>query len=168
LRTINEEVSSSWTRWQSAKSTIQAAEQAVTAIEKAAEGIRKESIEGNRTLSDVLDAQNELLAARITLERAIRNEFAARAGLLAAMGSLTVDAIRPGGMGINNGANSPGRSVLGALTAIVSPQAEAVQGDARPGVSALGARRPAPVAIALPQTPNAVTDTRPPTSRLGR
>lgn len=168
LRTINEEVSSSWTRWQSAKSTIEAAEQAVTAIEKAAEGIRKESIEGNRTLSDVLDAQNELLAARITLERAIRNEFAARAGLLAAMGSLTVDAIRPGGMGINNGANSPGRSLLGALPAIASPQAEAVQGDARPGVSALGARRPTPVAIALPQTPNAVADTRPPTSRLGR
>lgn len=168
LRTINEEVASSWTRWQSAKSTIQAAEQAVTAIEKAAEGIRKESIEGNRTLSDVLDAQNELLAARITLERAIRNEFAARAGLLAAMGSLTVDAIRPGGVGINNGANSPRRSVLGALPAIASPQAEVVQGDARPGVSALGARRPTPVAITLPQTPNASADTRPPTSRLGR
>lgn len=169
LRIISEEVASGWARWQSAKSTIVSAEQAVAAIEKAAEGIRKESIEGNRTLADVLDAQNELLTARITLERALRNEFVARAGLLAATGSLTVDAIRPGGVvGGNQGGNRPRMSGLGAPPATLSVQTGASPRDDRPRASSLGAQPPKPVAIAVPAMPNAAADTRPPISRLGR
>ena len=68
VRTVAEEVASAWTRWQSAKSTIIAAETAVAATQEAAEGIKKEAVGGNRTLTDVLNAQNELLTARVTLE----------------------------------------------------------------------------------------------------
>ncbi len=96
VRTMTEEVAISWTRWQSAKNTIVAAEAAVAAIEQAAEGIKKESVGGNRTLAEVLDAQNELLSARVTLERAIRNEFVARAGVLAATGGLTPESVLAG------------------------------------------------------------------------
>lgn len=96
IRTVAEEVSISWTRWQSAKNTIVAAEAAVAAIEQAAEGIKKESIGGNRTLAEVLDAQNELLSARVTLERAIRNEYVARAGVLATTGGLTAASVLEG------------------------------------------------------------------------
>lgn len=96
LRKVAEEVSVSWTRWQSAKSTIIAAEAAVAAIEQAAEGIKKESVGGNRTLAEVLDAQNELLSARVTLERAIRNEFVARATVLATTGGLTAASVMEG------------------------------------------------------------------------
>ena len=96
VRTVAEEVSISWTRWQSAKNTIVAAEAAVAAIEQAAEGIKKESIGGNRTLAEVLDAQNELLSARVTLERAIRNEYVARAGVLATTGGLTAASVLEG------------------------------------------------------------------------
>lgn len=140
LRTVAQEVAASWTQWQSAKSTIGAAQDAVTAIEKAAEGIRKESVEGNRTLSDVLDAQNELLAARITLERAARNEFVARAGLLAAMGRLNADAILAG------------------------PAAPGWSNAERPAISTLGPR-PVPVAIAEPALP--LPENRPVASPLG-
>jgi outer membrane protein len=95
-RTLTGEVATAWTRWQSAKGTILAAEAAVAAIEQAAEGIKKESIGGNRTLAEVLDAQNELLSARVALERAVRNEFVARAGLLAATQGLRPESILEG------------------------------------------------------------------------
>jgi outer membrane protein len=168
LRVISEEVASSWTRWQSAKSTIATAEEAVAAIEKAAEGIRKESIEGNRTLAEVLDAQNELLAARITLERATRNEFVARAGLLAVTGRLNLDAILPGSAG--RAFNDPARpnvSTLGARTekavavplAVTAPERPAVSGLAAAPLS--GATQPAPPSVA-------VDPARPPVSKLGR
>lgn len=167
LRTVGQEVAASWTHWQSAKSTIAAAQDAVASIEKAAEGIRKESVEGNRTLSDVLDAQNELLAARITLERAARNEFVARAGLLAAMGRLDVEAIMAGTSGSPwSAADRPAISNLGARPVAVAI-AEPLQQypDDRPVVSPLG------IAIgdarAVPPPP-IYPDARPQTSKLGR
>ena len=114
VRTVIEEVASGWTRWQSAKSTILAAEAAVVAIEDAAEGIKKESVGGNRTLAEVLDAQNELLAARVTLERAIRNEFVARVGVLAATSGLMAESVLDGSaLGSRNGATRPELSSLG-------------------------------------------------------
>lgn len=167
LRTVGQEVAASWTRWQSAKSTIAAAQDAVAAIEKAAEGIRKESVEGNRTLSDVLDAQNELLAARITLERAARNEFVARAGLLAAMGRLDVEAIMAGTSGAPWSAiDRPAISSLGVRPVAVAIAEPVPQnpGD-RPVVSPLGiALGDAGATPAAPMYP----DARPQTSTLGR
>ncbi len=137
-RTVSEEVATSWTRWQSAKSTIVAAEAAVDAIAQAAEGIKKESVGGNRTLAEVLDAQNELLAARITLERAIRNEFVARAGVLAATGNLSAETVLAGKARYM--ANAPERPAPSALGAVVT-RAEAGHTqpkESRPGVASLG------------------------------
>jgi outer membrane protein len=168
LRVISEEVASSWTRWQSAKSTIATAEQAVAAIEKAAEGIRKESVEGNRTLAEVLDAQNELLAARITLERATRNEFVARAGLLAVTGRLGLDAILPGpaGRAFNDPAR-PGVSTLGARPEKAAIAPLAVAPPERPAASGLAAGS-ASEAIQPASPPVAYDPARPPVSKLGR
>lgn len=170
LRTVGEEVAASWARLQSARSTIETAQQAVSAIEKAAEGIRKESIEGNRTLTDVLDAQNELLAARITLERAIRNEFVARAGVLAATGLLSVDAILPGIAAAADAVDRrPGVSALGARPPAIA-QETAVQplaAGTKPAASGLGAAVPLSAAGSEPP-PIAAVGTRPAVSRLGR
>lgn len=172
LRIVGEEVAASWARLQSARSTIVTAEQAVAAIEKAAEGIRKESIEGNRTLTDVLDAQNELLAARITLERAIRNEFVARAGVLAAIGQLSVDAIRPGAAAGSSAGTvpRPGLSALGVRPVAIAdayPPAES-RPSSRPGASALGAPQTSVITIPPATTPPTMAGSRPATSRLGR
>jgi outer membrane protein len=168
LRVISEEVSSSWTRWQSAKSTITTAEQAVAAIEKAADGIRKESIEGNRTLAEVLDAQNELLAARITLERAMRNEFVARVGLLAVTGRLSLDAILPG---LAGGApidpSRPAASALGTKPEPAAGVPSVAAAAERPAASSLAAGS---VSSAVQPAPlqASVDPARPPVSKLGR
>ncbi len=113
VRTVAEEVANAWTRWQSAKSTIVAAEAAVAATQEAAEGIKKEAVGGNRTLTDVLNAQNELLNARVTLERAHRNEFVARASLLAATGQLDTKAILDGRCCSADTSERPTMSALG-------------------------------------------------------
>ncbi len=143
VRTVNQEVATAWTQWQSAKSIIKVTEAAVAAISEAAEGIRKESIGGNRTLAEVLDAQNELLAAQISLERATRNEFVARANVLAATGVLDINAI----VGKNDARHAE---------TIVKPE-----------ISSLGAR-PAPQVV-QPEAalPIAATDLQPQTLPLG-
>lgn len=143
VRTVNQEVATAWTQWQSAKSIIVATEAAVAAIAEAAEGIKKESIGGNRTLAEVLDAQNELLAARISLERARRNEFVARASVLAAAGLLDVSAILVG----NNGV-------------------QARESD-KPEISPLGIRPIAQIAPPADDPMNFVTPNRPQMSPLG-
>ncbi len=162
-RTVGEEVSNSWTRWQSAKSIIELAQAAVDAIALAAEGIKKESVGGNRTLAEVLDAQNELLAARITLERAIRNEFVAHAGVLAATGNLSLDTVMAGNARYM--ANAPDRPALSSLGAVaVRPDAGSVQPTAmtRPDIASLGATAPA---AELPGQGNQTN--RPEVSKLG-
>jgi outer membrane protein len=161
--TVNEEVASSWMRWQSAKATIAAAQEAVEAIEQAAEGIKKESVGGNRTLVEVLDAQNELLTARISLERAIRNEFVARAGVLAVTGRLNVENTLAGR---NRSAtvklDRPEISALGARTSVVVKEGDAATTAARPAVSSLGT---SPATSTQPAATK--TDARPDVSPLG-
>ncbi|KTE14963.1 TolC family protein [Sphingopyxis sp. H115] len=166
LRTVAEDVATSWTRWQSAKSTIAAAEMAVAATEQAAEGIKKEAIGGNRTLTDVLNAQNELLSARVTLERALRNEFVARASLLAATGQLDTSAILDGRCCSTDLDERPTMSALG--RPIMASSGPAVAGPtvlARPAMSSLGQPPDRGVgdAAAPPGNP-----ARPATSALGR
>lgn len=148
-RTVAEEVASSWARWQSAKSTIVTAEAAVAATEQAVEGLKKEAVGGNRTLTEVLDAQNSLLTAQVTLERAHRNEFVARAGLLAAIGRLDAGAILDGRCCATGDAPRPAMSALGhpviASNAVTGMQIAG--GPLRPVQSPLG-RPPAPAGIA--------------------
>jgi outer membrane protein len=86
-------VTSAWAGWQSASQTIEAQRIAVAAIQQAADGTRREWAIGNRTLTEVLDAQNELLNARVALERAIHDEYTARVTILAAVGDLKPPAI---------------------------------------------------------------------------
>jgi outer membrane protein len=166
VRTVAEEVASAWTRWQSAKSTIAAAETAVAATQEAAEGIKKEAVGGNRTLTDVLNAQNELLNARVTLERAHRNEFVARASLLAATGQLNAQAILDGRCCGADTSERPTMSALGRprMTevgkAVVDPATAP-----RPQMSSLGQmpdRTPADAAAP------AGSSGRPASSALGR
>lgn len=96
-RSVVDDVHSAWARWKAAAATIDAAREAVLANEQAADGVAKEAIGGSRTTLDVLDAQNELLNARVALERAIRNEFVARASVLAVIGQLGMPTIGPRG-----------------------------------------------------------------------
>lgn len=72
-----------------ARSVIQSAQQQVRANEIALEGVRAENSVGLRTILDVLDAEQELLNARVELVRARRTEYVAGFSLLAAVGRAT-------------------------------------------------------------------------------
>ena len=78
-----------WEALNTARAEIQSRRDEVRAAEIALEGVRQESIVGARTTLDVLDAEQELLDARVALVVAERDEFVASFELAAAVGGLT-------------------------------------------------------------------------------
>lgn len=87
-RSTLQAVSSAYAQAISARSTLQAGQEAVRAATVAAEGVRQEAQVGLRTTLDVLNQELELRSAEVTLASARRNEYVAQANLLAAMGRL--------------------------------------------------------------------------------
>lgn len=79
-------VRAAYAQWQAAHSLIDSSQTAVDAAELSLEGVRAENTVGNRTILDILNAENELLNAQVQLETARRNAYVAGFSLLAAMG----------------------------------------------------------------------------------
>ena len=69
-----------------ANAIIESSQTAVAAAELSLEGVRAENSIGNRTILDVLNAEQELLNTRVQLVTARRNAYVAGFSLLAAMG----------------------------------------------------------------------------------
>jgi outer membrane protein len=84
----------SWGQLVAAKAQIQAAQAQVTAAEIALNGVREEARVGQRTTLDVLNAQQELVNARVALVTAQRDRVVASYTLLAASGRLAVQILR--------------------------------------------------------------------------
>lgn len=87
-RVVREQVSNAWNQLLAAKTGIQANEEAVTAQTLAFKGVEQENQVGLRTTLDVLDAEQELLSAKLALVSAKRDQLVAAYGLMAATGSL--------------------------------------------------------------------------------
>ncbi|WP_379553069.1 TolC family outer membrane protein [Qipengyuania sp. DGS5-3] len=85
-RNIIAQTRSSWSSWQASLAIIDSANAAVQAAELSLEGVRAENSIGNRSILDVLNAEQELLSARVQLVTARRNAYVAGFSLLAAMG----------------------------------------------------------------------------------
>ena len=77
---------SAYASWQAANAIIISNQAAVAAAELSLEGVRAENTVGNRTILDILDAQQELFRAQVQLVTARRNAYVAGFTLLAAMG----------------------------------------------------------------------------------
>lgn len=77
---------SAYTAWQASNAVIESSQAAVSAAELSLEGVRAENSIGNRSILDVLNAEQELLSARAQLVTARRNAYVAGFTLLAAMG----------------------------------------------------------------------------------
>lgn len=77
---------SAWSSWQAANAIIESSQAAVAAAELSLEGVRAENSIGNRSILDVLNAEQELLSSRVQLVTARRNAYVAGFTLLAAMG----------------------------------------------------------------------------------
>lgn len=85
-RQIIAETRATWSNWQAANAVIKSAQAAVEAAELSLEGVRAENSIGNRTIIEVLNAEQELVAARAQLVTARRNAYVAGFNLLALMG----------------------------------------------------------------------------------
>ncbi len=88
-RRVVEGVTRAWEALNTARAEIRSRRDEVRAAEIALEGVRQESIVGARTTLDVLDAEQELLDARVALVVAERDEFVASFQLAGAVGGLT-------------------------------------------------------------------------------
>jgi outer membrane protein len=80
-----------WANLQSAKIRMVAAQAQIAAAEKALYGVREEAKAGQRTTLDILNAQQELLNARIALIFAQRERVVASYGVLSTIGRLSTD-----------------------------------------------------------------------------
>jgi outer membrane protein len=87
---VQQNVVQSWGQLDAAKAQIIATQAQVTASEIALNGVREEARVGQRTTLDVLNAQQELVNARVALVSAQRDRVVASYTLLAAVGGLTV------------------------------------------------------------------------------
>ncbi len=85
-RQIMAETRSTYANWQAANGVIRSAQSAVEAAELSLEGVRAENSIGNRTVLDVLNAEQELVNTRAQLVTARRNAYVAGFNLLALMG----------------------------------------------------------------------------------
>ncbi len=88
-RAVREAVEATWSAFAAAQQTIGAAKAQVAAADLALEGVRQEYQVGSRTTLDVLDAESEVVNARIVLVGAERDRVVAAYQLLAAVGRLT-------------------------------------------------------------------------------
>ena len=103
-------VEAAWSELLVARANIRSVREQVEAQRLAFEGVREEAIVGSRTTLDVLDAEQELLDARVRLAESIRNEYVAQYGLIAAIGQLSLAALDiptvPYDPGVNYDANN--------------------------------------------------------------
>jgi outer membrane protein len=90
---VRAQVSSSFGRLEAARAQIQAAQAQIDAAETALSGVREEARVGQRTTLDVLNAQQELLNARVNLITAQRDRVVASYNLVNAMGRLNSRAL---------------------------------------------------------------------------
>jgi TolC family type I secretion outer membrane protein len=88
-RRTEQESISAWEGLQTARAQIRSFEAGVRSAEIALEGVRQENEVGARTILDILDAEQELLDAKVNLVRSQRDEIVAGFGVFSAIGRLT-------------------------------------------------------------------------------
>ncbi len=85
-RAVVSQTRAAFASWQAANEIITSSQTAVDAAALSLEGVRAENSVGNRTILNILDAERELLQAKVRLATARRNAYVAGFGLLSAMG----------------------------------------------------------------------------------
>lgn len=95
-RDLRANLAAAWYGFEAAKRAIEASERQIEAAEIAFNGAQQELSVGTRTTLDVLDSEQDLLNARLTLVNAERDANLAAYQVLAITGQLTRDRILPG------------------------------------------------------------------------
>jgi outer membrane protein len=86
-RAVISQVRAAFASWRASLDVIKSAETAIAANSLSLEGVRAENGVGNRTIIEVLNAEQELINSRVQLATARRNAYVAGFTLLAAMGN---------------------------------------------------------------------------------
>lgn len=96
-RRIVADITTNWATWQAARAETIARQTEMQATEEALAGVREETMIGQRTLLDVLDADQERINAKTTYAIARRNEAVARFTLAVSLGLFTPEnlGVRP-------------------------------------------------------------------------
>ena len=92
-RRVAQQVTQAWERLTTATDRIRSSADQTRAAEIALEGVRQEAEVGLRTTLDTLDAEQELLEARVALVIAERDQYVAAFDVRAAIGRLTARAL---------------------------------------------------------------------------
>ena len=92
-RDARRQVLSAWGQMDSARVRLRQGEAQITAAQLAVQGMNEEYGAGTRATYEVLNAEQELRNAEISLETARRDAYLANAGLLAASGRLSPDVL---------------------------------------------------------------------------
>lgn len=87
-RLVTESASSNWALLNAAEAVIESSKIQISANTLAAEGVRQENLVGSRDILDVLNAEQELLNARVALVQAERERYVASFRLLESIGSI--------------------------------------------------------------------------------
>jgi outer membrane protein len=87
-RSVIEDVTSNWKSWHAAKAETENRKVEIEAAEMALKGVREESQLGQRTVLDILDAEQEIIEAKVALSRARRNEATSQFQLAETLGML--------------------------------------------------------------------------------
>lgn len=91
---VREVASNAWESFRTARESIKDREEVVAAAKEALIGVREESKVGTRTVLDVLNAEQELLDAKVNLARARHDEALAILQMESTQGTLTAKALR--------------------------------------------------------------------------
>lgn len=89
-----EDVFTSWQSLMTARLAMTGRQEVIQASQEALEGVKQESVMGTRTILDVLNAEQELLNAKVNLVRAIHDEALSSLQLKASIGELTAETLR--------------------------------------------------------------------------
>lgn len=101
-RQVIDNARSDYAAWQAAQQVIKSSEVAVDANRLSLQGVRAENSVGNRTILDILNAEQELLNSQVTLVSAQRDAYVAGFALLAAMGHAEAKDLGLAGSGLYN------------------------------------------------------------------
>ncbi|MDP3414744.1 TolC family outer membrane protein [Falsiroseomonas sp.] len=88
-RLATQQATSAWETLTAARAQVDSVRAQIRAAEIALDGVQREAVVGSRTTLDVLNAEQELLNARVSLVRALANVITASHSLAASVGRLT-------------------------------------------------------------------------------
>ncbi len=92
-RRVKQQVKSNWRSYQTAQIITQSRAEEITAAKNALKGVREEAKVGQRTMMDILDADQELIDAQVEHTQAERDEHLARFALAKNLGLLNAEMI---------------------------------------------------------------------------